>query len=311
MGQSILSTDEATVPSRRTTNQPPQSPVLSPDQVRRRIERLQKCIEELEAFDPQQVQKRYNITEVVALETSITDALGAAFGHGTARFNLYKDAANLDQGPHTVRLAPAFGRGSVQDYDAQEAHEARQYLADGKKRSISLLQLAIRTLEDDIADQEKSDQPTSAPSKNKVFVVHGHDETALQGVARFLEQLGLEAIVLREQPDQGRATIEKFEHYAARVGFAVVLLTPDDIGTSSVTASAARARQNVIFELGYFSGKLGRGRACLLRKGDVEIPSDLYGVIYTDLDATGGWKIKLVQELKAAGLEFDANKTWS
>jgi predicted nucleotide-binding protein len=144
------------------------------------------------------------------------------------------------------------------------------------------------------------------------LVVHGHDEAALQGVARFLEQLGLEAIVLREQPDQGRATIEKFEDYAGQVGFAVVLLTPDDIaGAQSFPGSATRARQNVIFELGYFGGKLGRGRSCLLRKGDVEIPSDLYGVIYTDLDAAGGWKIKLVQELKAAGLDFDANKMWS
>jgi predicted nucleotide-binding protein len=64
-------------------------------------------------------------------------------------------------------------------------------------------------------------------------------------------------------------------------------------------------------ELGYFAGKLGRGRACLLRKGDVEIPSDLYGVIYTELDDSDGWKLKLVRELKAAGLDFDANLMWA
>jgi len=96
------------------------------------------------------------------------------------------------------------------------------------------------------------------------------------------------------------------------VGFAVVLLTPDDIaGTPSAPGSATRARQNVVFELGYFAGKLGRGRACLLRKGDVEIPSDLYGVIYTELDDSDGWKLKLVRELKAAGLDFDANRMWA
>src|SRR6202042_2720535 len=95
------------------------------------------------------------------------------------------------------------------------------------------------------------------------------------------------------------------------IGFAVGLLTPDDIArTGTVPIEASRARQNVIFELGYFAGKLGRGRACLLRKGDVEMPSDLFGVIYKEMDAGGGWKLQLAQEMKAAGLKFDANKVF-
>jgi predicted nucleotide-binding protein len=145
---------------------------------------------------------------------------------------------------------------------------------------------------------------------SKVFVVHGHDEGALQAVARFLERIDLQAIVLREQPDQGRAVIEKFEACAREVGFAVVLLTPDDVGGAvSVPEQSARARQNVIFALGYFAGALGRGRTCLLCKGDVEIPSDLFGVIYTDFDHPAeGWKIKLRRELRAAGLQFDADR---
>ncbi len=117
-----------------------------------------------------------------------------------------------------------------------------------------------------------------------------------------LDTIGLKAIVLREQPDQGRTIIEKFEACAREVGFAVVLLTPDDLGGAAVAATqASRARQNVIFELGYFVGSLGRGRACLLRKGDVEIPSDLFGVIYSDFDyAAESWKVMLARELKAA-----------
>jgi predicted nucleotide-binding protein len=141
-------------------------------------------------------------------------------------------------------------------------------------------------------------------------VVHGHDEGALQAVARFLETIGLQAIVLREQPDQGRTIIEKFEACASEVGFAVALLTPDDLG-GPVTApeQVSRARQNVVFELGYFVGSLGRGRACLLRKGEVEIPSDLFGVIYTEMDHPAeGWKVKLARELKGAQFEFDADK---
>jgi predicted nucleotide-binding protein len=155
-------------------------------------------------------------------------------------------------------------------------------------------------------------QPVAAaqsPSNGKVFIAHGHDEAALHSVARFIERLDIEAIILREQPDSGRAVIEKFEDCVNQVNFAVVLLTPDDLGgVAAATIHAARARQNVVFELGYFTGKLGRGRVCLLRKGEVEIPSDLYGVIYTEMDLADGWKRKLARELKEAGLAFDPAK---
>jgi predicted nucleotide-binding protein len=150
------------------------------------------------------------------------------------------------------------------------------------------------------------------PSSNKIFIVHGRDEAALQSLARFLEKLELEPIVLHEQPNQGRTVIEKFEHSARDVGFAVVLMTPDDLGgLASAEEQGSRARQNVIFELGFFAGVLGRGRVCLLRKGQVEMPSDLFGVVYTDMDGAGGWKQRLGLELKAAGIEFDANKLWA
>ena len=88
-----------------------------------------------------------------------------------------------------------------------------------------------------------------------------------------------------------------------------MLLTLDDLGGAAADeAQKSRARQNVVFELGYFVGSLGRGRACLLRRGEVEIPSDLYGVVYTTIDSGNGWKIELARELKDAGFEFDADK---
>jgi len=150
---------------------------------------------------------------------------------------------------------------------------------------------------------------SSPHNPSKVFVVHGHDKGAREGVARFLEKLGLTAIILAEQPNRGRTIIEKFIDSAREVGFAVVLLTPDDFGGAATDESQKRrARQNVIFELGYFVGSLGRGRACLLRGGEVEIPSDLYGVVYTTMDSGNGWKIELARELRDAGFEFDAEK---
>jgi predicted nucleotide-binding protein len=300
--------------SRRAPASKPEIPILTVEQRRRRIERLQNCIRQLEAFDPQKVQKRSGVPEVLALEAAIKDVLSAAFGPGTPTYNRYSAAFTLDNGRHFARSD--FVAGSV-NYEAQDARQARQYLTEGKEKSIVLLKQAICTIEEEIADQEHlatppSEQQRSKIHARKVFVVHGHDESALQAVARFLEKLKLEAIILREQPDQGRTIIEKFEAYAAEVGFAVVLLTPDDFaGLVEEPLHASRARQNVIFELGYFVGRLGRGRACLLRKGEVEIPSDLYGVIYTDLDAAEGWKLKLVKELKAAKLDFDANQMWA
>ncbi|MGZ3409295.1 MAG: TIR domain-containing protein [Xanthobacteraceae bacterium] len=138
--------------------------------------------------------------------------------------------------------------------------------------------------------------------------MHGHDIGARESVARFLTNIDLDPIILLEQPNSGQTIIEKFEAHAATVSFAVILLTPDDLGGAAGSPQAERARQNVIYELGYFTGKLGRGRACLLRKGQVDMPSDLAGLLYTDLDPGDGWKIKLIRELRAAGIAIDANR---
>lgn len=147
-------------------------------------------------------------------------------------------------------------------------------------------------------------------SKHKIFIVHGHNEAVLHETARFLERIDQDIIILREQPNEGRTIIQKFEDYAD-VGFAVVLLTGDDRGGSAKAAyedQSLRARQNVILELGYFLGRLGRNRVCALFQKGVEIPSDYSGVLYIELDQHGGWRFSLAKELKAAGLSVDMNK---
>jgi len=146
---------------------------------------------------------------------------------------------------------------------------------------------------------------------NRVFVVHGHDGEMKLDVARTLEKLGLEPRILHEKPSGGRTIIEKFENYSD-VNFAVVLLSPDDIGCSESDfpdGAKPRARQNVIFELGFFIGKLGRNRVAALYRGDdIEIPSDYDGVVYIPYDTSDGWKLKLVRELKECGYDIDMNK---
>ena len=141
-----------------------------------------------------------------------------------------------------------------------------------------------------------------------VFLVHGHDEGSRESVARYIEGLGLTAIILHEQASEGRTIIEKLEHHAD-VSFAIVLLTPDDVGAAHDERDELRlrARQNVVLELGYFVGKLGRRRVCALHKGSVELPSDYAGVVYIPFDDTGGWRLPLARELKAAGFSIDLN----
>lgn len=145
-------------------------------------------------------------------------------------------------------------------------------------------------------------------SNNKIFIVHGHDHGALQNVARYLEKNAFQAIILHEQANSGRTIIEKIE-LNSDVGFAIVLLTPDDMGKSlSETDYRPRARQNVILELGYFIGKLGRERVCALKTAELEIPSDYVGVVWTEMDKHEAWKFHLAKELKAAGYHIDMNK---
>lgn len=150
-------------------------------------------------------------------------------------------------------------------------------------------------------------QPMTQQS-NRVFIVHGHDEAMKMAAARTLEKLGLEAIILHEQASEGKTIIEKFEKWAD-VGFAVVLMSPDDLAfpkTADVKKDKPthRARQNVIFELGYFLGKLGRHRVMVLQKDGVESLSDYSGVIYERFDnASGLWQFTLVKELQAQGYD--------
>jgi predicted nucleotide-binding protein len=161
-----------------------------------------------------------------------------------------------------------------------------------------------------IARENESRQAT--PATNDTFIVHGHDDGFKQAVARVLHQLDLNPIILHEKPDRGKTIIEKFSDYA-NVSFAIALFTPDDLGGTASGAKSlddlkGRARQNVVFEFGYFIGRLGRSNACALVKGDIEFPSDYSGVIYIRADDAGSWRFTLVRELRAAGFDVDANR---
>lgn len=177
------------------------------------------------------------------------------------------------------------------------------------KLKIILEREKLAPISESIKMNTSNSKTAHLPIGPEIFIVHGHDGEAKESAARLVEKLGLHAIILHEQPNAGRTIIEKFEDHS-NVGFAVVLLTPDDIGCPQDKQSETkpRARQNVILELGYFMGKLGRGRVCALYKEGVEIPSDYRGVLYIPMDSAGAWRMALAKEIKNAGIDVNLNK---
>jgi len=174
---------------------------------------------------------------------------------------------------------------------------------NGKKDFLNVLASIKSEIEIYSDSQSISGQRTKS---NKVFIVHGHNDEIKLAVARLVSQLGLTPIILHEQPNKGRTIIEKFEKLSEDVSFAIVLLSADD----TMHDGKYRVRQNVILELGYFIAKLGRENVVALydTSKEVEIPSDITGVLYEPYDNPNGvWRLEVIQELKAAGFDVDAN----
>lgn len=182
-----------------------------------------------------------------------------------------------------------------------------KYCISELKRTIEELKVY---LEDIVQEQEPIVTDTNVRIKNlsheKVFIVHGHDNALKADLARLIEKQGIEAIILSEQANSGKTIIEKFEEHS-NVGAAIALFTNDDLGRLNQEGGkeASRARQNVVFEAGYFMGKLGRNRVILIAEKGVELPSDLQGVVYAD---TEHWQFEVCKELKNMGYNIDLNK---
>lgn len=145
-----------------------------------------------------------------------------------------------------------------------------------------------------------SDTQSSDRSPNRVFVVHGQNETARTAVVSFLESIGLVGIVLHDQPNMGRHLLTKFIQEAELVTFAVILMTDDDVGSLKGGKLEPRARQNVILELGYFLAHLGQAKVCALITPGLETPSDFDGIVYIRMDNEQRWQQELKRELLAA-----------
>ncbi len=216
----------------------------------------------------------------------------------------------------TTEVADDFGRSARMIYTLgpsslrEDLDEFRGDVETHLRRLESILErLPLFEPKRSAADDVKAPQRTEAETR-RVFVVHGRNIAALDRVIRLLSDLDLEPVVLRDQPNAGRTIIEKFEAHAD-VGYAIVLMTGDDVGAVNNAPDIdlhLRARQNVVLELGFFIGRLGRRVVAALVERDVQIPSDIDGVIYIPYDAGDNWRLMLAKEMRAAGLPVDLNR---
>ena len=264
------------------------------------IKKLDRRINDLEEFDISSIRERWDPL-IQSLAKKVNSTLQEILGHDTVEYHEYS-IDSLD----TLPLIMGGGPDPIHKVHA------------GYSKGIERARLKLITLRD--VFQERIDDSPAAPEGEKslqtrvrvdsrrVFIVHGHDDGLKETVARYLTKLQLNPVVLHEQPNQGKTIIEKFEHHAD-VDFAVVLFTPDDVGhpADRQDLSRSRARQNVVLELGFFMGALGRHRVCVLHAGDIELPSDYSGVLYLPLDAGGAWRFLLAKEMKASGMQVDLN----
>jgi len=145
-----------------------------------------------------------------------------------------------------------------------------------------------------ILESIDDDDDIAETDGNKIFIVHGNDHTLRDQVKEYIESLGFKAVVLLNEQDGGRFVLEKFMDYAAECGHAIILMTADDQCISSDSVKM-RARQNVIFEYGFFVGRLGNKNVRIIRDSNVESPSDIDGMTRIN---SKNWKDRLKKEIE-------------
>lgn len=198
---------------------------------------------------------------------------------------------------------------SIELCDSDQSYKDKRYItikANCKKQTITLSASEAypnRIIDDGLEKVRQAIEFNSFKEKLDFFIVHGHDKGKKKNdVKEFIETyFKVTPTILKEQPYATETIIKNLENYSD-VGFAIVLFTPDDCGfpKKKVLKIKKRARQNVIFELGYFMGKFGRNRVCILNSGEIEIPSDIDGILRIDMDEN--WQKKLVQEIAHANI---------
>lgn len=207
-----------------------------------------------------------------------------------------------------LRIEIKVSKGKIAEYPKQWSFSKEHEALHDKEYSSNITRDILREIEDKM-DLKKIDNKKSIQwDMDKVFIVHGHDNSMKTDVSNVIRALGFEPIILHEQASSGATIIEKIENYS-NVGFGIILYSPCDVGKKDLDSEPLnpRARQNVVFEHGYLIGKLSRRRVCALVKAQIEKPNDISGVVYITYNSND-WKIELMRELAGAGYQVNTNK---
>jgi predicted nucleotide-binding protein len=289
----------------RKSAEPPKSPPELTVRLDEAKARFTRQIEEGDAFvsgsrtDPDEFDTRYNVSRELLVRSFSNDFYATEFD---GEYTKVPGARLMYIGPGVAPSGPT---------PAEKAKPFVSWLKGLVKRLEYIPEATTQT-----SQSRPTTQPERAQLTGPIFIVHGHDDGAKNQVMLLVQQAGLQAIVLHQQPNAGRTIIQKFEGHGGAAAFAIVVATPDDVGAEKLATNDhkplnSRARQNVIAEMGWFAGRLSRARVCVLKKGEIEMPSDFGGVAYTEMDDQGAWKVELARELKAAGYDFDWSKALS
>lgn len=250
------------------------------------IEKLEKIIDDISVLIKKNVKS--SDKDFIAWKTRVERFLISRFGMISYEKNQF-DRTSFSIG--------------VYSFDDSDDAEEIEMCREGLQETEMIFRDYLNEMKEEKSDM--SQNSFGEKDYKHIFIVHGHDGELKQTVARMIEQQGIKAIILSEQPNKGNTIIEKFEENSNVCG-AVCLFTADDLGRAKTKDELSkRARQNVVFETGYFMGKLGRSRVVLLADSGVEMPSDLSGVVYTN---TRNWELELLKELKTMGYEIDLNR---
>jgi predicted nucleotide-binding protein len=282
---------------------------MSPSQLKRPREDVERFVDEQIGAGAELLQRAPHVATQENYEewTHSVERWDAYTADGLRTLYADEDPAEEFHRAATGRIGRRIGQTTDETFDyRQEAVRRGIHVLESLKERLDF---AIPAVEGPTTADPAS--PGAAPSSRAVFVVHGRDEGLRDGVARVLDKLAFEPVILSEQPWKGRTVIEKFEDHSEVAEFAVVILSADDWGRGPDEQDCPdgpnRARQNVILELGYFMGRLGRRYVAALLGPGVEEPSDIRGLGYIAL-AESDWAFKLGAELAAAGFEVDLNR---
>ncbi len=285
------------------------------------IQQLQEKIEKTRKLDTEQIQ--FDEPVVDALQKEIRDTIRDIFGADSPEYydhsqhkiwhggHIYLEARSKRQEkfiagiPHTISMLEGL---------IQRLEDRRKILKDEAPKPAPQTESKVaKVVATNPQSKRKASvvEATELPRRimtKRVCVIHGQNDALKNAVVDYLEKLALDPVVLHKQQNNDRNIVEKIESLP-EVDFAVVLLTADDFaqpGKPAARGGRMQAKRNVLFELGYYVGRLGKSRVCSLYSGHSKPPLDHDGINCLTVSENQVWRRLLGLELSAAGFDIAA-----